>query len=62
MKKTALIAILAYLLVFILLSYSDSIMLGEVRRCENSVLSAISAGIVFVCAALIQGFKNPRNP
>lgn len=62
MKKIPLIALFAYLVVFILLSYSDSVFLGEVRRYENAVLSAICAGIVFIVAALLEGSKNPRNP
>lgn len=62
MKKTALISILAYLVVFILLSYSDKILLGEVRRYQNAVLSAICAGIVFIVTALLEGSKNPRKP
>jgi hypothetical protein len=62
MKKSALPALLAFLIVFILLSYSDKILLGEVRRYDNAVLSAISAGIVFIIAALIEGSKYPRKP
>lgn len=59
MKTRNLIPLVTFLVTFIALSYSDTILLGEVKRYENVVLAAIMAGMVFVIALLLsKDYKN----
>ena len=39
--------ILSFLLFYVLLTYLDVILLGEVKRYENFLLAAILAGVVY---------------
>lgn len=51
--------ILVFLFAFTLFSYLDKILLGEVQRFENALLSAILAGITFLFQLLIKKTRRP---
>ena len=55
MKTRNLIPLVTFLITFIALSYSDAILLGQVSRYENVILSAIMAGMTFVVSLLLPG-------